>query len=222
MKWCLGADGKDLPLAHDDYCWMNAAYAQVGLMARAFDETGFCTAIRGEENGGVVENLPQHMFTSESGEEVMKCPTEFAISDRRELELSNLGFLALVHMKETTKAVFYGGQTTQKAKPYDTDEATSNALISTRLPYVMAASRFAHCLKIMARGKVGSFLEAEDCERWLNRWIKQYVNAMPGAGAADRAKYPLKAGRVEVQEDPKNPGAYNAIAYCSPGLAWRN
>jgi type VI secretion system protein ImpC len=203
---------------HGEYCWMNAAYAMGTKLTDAFAQYGFCTAIRGAEGGGKVENLPYHVFTSDDGDLDAKCPTEIAITDRREFELSNLGFLPLCHYKNTDYSVFFGAQTTQKAKKYDRPEATANAAISARLPYIMATSRFAHYLKVMARDKIGSFMEASDCERWLNRWITNYVNGNEKAGQEMKARFPLREARVEVKEIPGKPGSYNAIAYMRPWL----
>lgn len=212
------ARGAAKPMNHDDYCWMNAAYALGARMTEAFSESGWCTAIRGAEGGGKVTNLPTHIFTSDDGDMDAKCPTEIGITDRREKELSDMGFLPLCHYKNTDYSVFFGGQTTQKPKVYDQPAATDNAAISARLPYIMATSRFAHYLKVMARDKIGSFMEASDCERWLNKWISRYVNASEGAGQEARAKYPLREARVEVKEIPGSPGAYNAVAYLRPWL----
>lgn len=212
------ATGAAKSMDHEQYCWMNAAYVMGTRLTDAFAKTGFCTAIRGAEGGGKVENLPFHVFTSDDGDLDAKCPTEIGITDRREYELSNLGFLPLCHYKNTDYAVFFGAQSTQKPKKYDRPEATSNAAISARLPYLMATSRFAHYLKVMARDKIGSFMEAEDCERWLNRWIQNYVNANENAGQEMKARFPLREARVEVREIPGRPGAYNAIAYMRPWL----
>src|ERR1700733_10979841 len=203
---------------HDHYCWMNAAYAMGTKLTDAFAKYGFCTAIRGAEGGGKVENLPTHVFTSDDGDMDAKCPTEIAITDRREFELSNLGFLPLCHFKNTDYSVFFGAQTVQKPKKYDRPEATANAAISARLPYIMATSRFAHYLKVMARDKIGSFMEASDCESWLNRWIKNYVNGNENAGQEMKARFPLREARVEVREIPGKPGSYNAVAYMRPWL----
>src|SRR5690606_6177395 len=157
---------------------------------------GWCTAIRGAEGGGKVEGLPAHVFTSDDGDLDSQCPTEIGITDRREAELSGLGFLPLCHYKNTDYAVFFGAQTVQKPKKYDRPEATANASISARLPYIMATSRFAHYLKVLARDKIGSFMEASDCELWLNRWIKNYVNSSENAGQDMKARYPLREARV--------------------------
>jgi type VI secretion system protein ImpC len=211
-------NGTARPMAHTDYCWMNAAYVMGARLTDAFARTGFCVAIRGTEGGGKVENLPTHVFTSDDGDADTKCPSEIGITDRREFELSNLGFLPLCHYKNTDYAVFFGAQTAQKAKKYDRPEATANAAISARLPYIMASSRFAHYLKVIARDKIGSFMEATDCENWLNRWIMNYVNPNENAGPESKARFPLRDARVEVKEIPGKPGSYNAIAFLRPWL----
>jgi type VI secretion system protein ImpC len=203
---------------HKDYCWMSAAYVLGARITNAFSEYGWCTAIRGAEGGGKVENLPSHTFTTDDGDVDQKCPTEIGITDRREAELSKCGFLPLCHYKNTDYSVFFGAQTTQKPQKYDRPEATANAAISSRLPYLLATSRFAHFLKVMARDWVGSFMEASDCENKLDRWIKNYVNANEGASADTKARYPLREARVEVKEIPGQPGCYNAVAYLRPWL----
>ena len=212
------ASGAAKAMNHEHYCWMNAAYVLGTRLTDAFAQTGFCVAIRGAEGGGKVENLPFHVFTSDDGDLDAKCPTEIGITDRREFELSNLGFQPLSHYKNTDYAVFFGAQSTQKPKKYDRPEATSNAAISARLPYLMATSRFAHYLKVMARDKIGSFMEATDVEAWLNRWIQNYVNSNESAGQEMKARYPLREARIEVREIPGRPGSYNAIAYLRPWL----
>lgn len=208
----------DGEVSHDEYSWMNAAYVYGARLTDAFAQTGFCTAIRGAEGGGRVDGLPAHTFTSDDGDVDLKCPTEIAITDRREAELSKLGFLPLSHYKNTDFAVFFGGQTVQKPKKYDRPEATANASISARLPYIMATGRFAHYLKVMGRDKIGSFMEASDTEKWLNRWIQTYVNPDKEASAAMKARYPLAEAKVEVKEIPGKPGSYNAVAWMRPWL----
>ena len=212
------ASGAARSMEHKDYCWMNAAYVMGARMTDAYSKSGFCVAIRGAEGGGKVENLPTHVFTSDDGDLDTKCPTEIGITDRREFELSNQGFLPLCHYKNTDYAVFFGAQTTQKPKKYDRPEATANAAISARLPYIMASGRFAHYLKVIARDKIGSFMEASDCENWLNRWIMNYVNPNDRAGQEMKARYPLREASVQVREIPGKPGSYNAVAYLRPWL----
>jgi type VI secretion system protein ImpC len=206
------------PVSNDSYTWMNAAYVYGTKLTDAFAKYGWCVAIRGAEGGGKVQGLPAHIFKSDDGDSDLKCPTEVGITDRREAELSKLGFLPLCHYKNTDYAVFFGGQTTQKAKKYDRPEATANAAISARLPYIMATSRIAHYLKVMARDKIGSFMEASDCEQWLNRWIKNYVNSNPNSGQEMRARFPLAEAKVQVKEIPGKPGSYNAVAWMRPWL----
>jgi type VI secretion system protein ImpC len=214
----LDSQGRAKPVSHDHYTWMNAAYVLGTKLTDAFAKYGWCTAIRGAEGGGKVDDLPTHIFTSDDGDADLKCPTEIGITDRREAELSKLGFLPLCHYKNTDYAVFFGAQTTQKPKKYDRPEANANGAISARLPYMMATSRIAHYLKVMARDKIGSFMEATDCEVWLNRWIKNYVNANPDAGQEMKARYPLAEAKVQVTEIPGKPGSYNAVAWLRPWL----
>jgi type VI secretion system protein ImpC len=205
-------DGKD----HSKYLWSNAAYAFGARLTDAFAKHGWCAAIRGVEGGGLVEGLPTHTFMTDEGEVALKCPTEIAITDRREKELSDLGLIPLVHCKGTDYAAFFGAQSAQKAKKYDTDAANANARLSTQLQYMMAVSRFAHYLKSMMRDKIGSFMSRSDCERFLNRWIMNYVTEDDNASATTKAQYPLREARVEVAEVPGKPGVYRAIAFLRP------
>lgn len=213
-----GPNGEAISVPHDQYCWMNAAYVMGTKLTDAFAKYGWCTAIRGVENGGKVEGLPTHIFTSDDGDTDVKCPTELAITDRREAELSKLGFLPLCHFKNTDYSVFFGAQTTQKPKKYDRPDATANAAISARLPYMMASSRFAHYLKVIARDKIGSFKEREDVEKWLQRWIMNYVSADEKPSEEQKARYPLAAAQIEVKDIPGAPGSYNAVAHLRPWL----
>lgn len=203
---------------HNDYCWTNAAYALGTQITKAYSKYGWTTAIRGAEGGGKVEDLPLHVFTTEDGDIDAQCPTEIGIADRREFELSKLGFLPLCHYKNTDYAVFFGGQTTQQPKKYDHPDATENAAISARLPYLLATSRFSHYLKVMARDKIGSFMEASDCAKWLNHWINNYVNANEQTNHDLKAKYPLAEAKVEVNTIPGQPGSYSATVWLRPWL----
>lgn len=212
----IAYEGDKIP--HNNYCWMNSAYVMGTRLTEAFSQSGWCTAIRGAENGGKVEGLPTHLFSTDQGDKDIKCPTEIGITDRRDAELGSMGFLPLCHYKNTDYAVFFGAQTTHKPKKYDKPEATANAAISARLPYMMATSRFAHYLKVIGRDKIGSFMEVEDCEDWLNRWISNYVNANDAAGPEARAQYPLRDAKVSVEEIPGKPGSYNAVAWLRPWL----
>jgi len=202
---------------HTKYTWANAAYAMAVNVNRAFKQYGWCTAIRGVESGGAVEGLPVHTFPSDDGGVDMKCPTEIAISDRREAELANSGFMPLIHRKNTDVAAFIGAQSLQKPTEYTDPDATANARLAARLPYLFASSRFAHYLKCMVRDKVGSFKERADMERFLSDWIKDYVLGNPGsAGDELKARKPLAGAEVKVSEIEGNPGYYAASFHLRP------
>jgi len=202
---------------HSKYTWSNAAYAMAVNVNRAFKQYGWCTAIRGVESGGAVEELPVHTFPSDDGGVDMKCPTEIAISDRREAELANCGFMPLIHRKNTDVAAFIGAQSLQKPAEYDDPDATANARLSARLPYLFASCRFAHYLKCMVRDKVGSFKEREDMQRFLHNWVQQYVLGDPSrAGDEMKAKKPLAGAEVVVEEIEGNPGYYSAKFFLRP------
>ena len=205
-------DGTD----HDKYLWGNAAWALAQRITNAFALYGWTAAIRGVEGGGLVQGLPTHTFKTDEGDIALKCPTEIAITDRREKELDTLGFVSLCHCKGTDYAAFFGGQTAQKAKVYDTNEANANARISALLPYILAASRFAHYLKVICRDKIGSFMTADNVSVYLNRWIGNYVLARDDAGQELKAKSPLRQARVDVRDVPGRPGSYNAIVFLRP------
>ncbi|MFK0380194.1 type VI secretion system contractile sheath large subunit [Pandoraea sp. NPDC090278] len=206
-------DGAD----HRKYVWSNAAYAMAVNINRSFKLYGWCTLIRGVESGGVVENLPCHTFPTDDGGVDMKCPTEIAISDRREAELSKNGFISLVHRKNTDYAAFIGAQSLQKPAEYYDADATANANLSARLPYLFACSRFAHYLKCIVRDKIGAFKEREDMQRWLNEWIMNYVDADPANSSQDtKARRPLAAAEVVVEEIEGNPGFYSAKFFLRP------
>lgn len=201
---------------HSKYLWGNAAWALSQRITEAFAKYGWCAAIRGAEGGGAVEGLPAHTFRTSSGDLSLKCPTEVAITDRREKELNDLGFIALCHKKNSDIAVFFGGQTTNKSKVYNTNEANANARISAMLPYVLAASRFAHYLKVIMRDKVGSFMTRDNVQTYLNNWIADYVLINDNAPQEIKAQYPLREARVDVTEVAGKPGAYRATVLLRP------
>jgi type VI secretion system protein ImpC len=205
-------DGSD----HSKYLWMNAAFALASRMTNSFSQYGMCVAMRGVEGGGLVTGLPVHNFYTDEGDVAMKCPTEVPITDRREKELADLGFVPLVHCKGTDYAAFFSVQTCQKPKTYDTDSANANARLSAQLPYLMAVSRFAHYLKAMMRDKIGSFMSRTEAEQFLNRWILRYVVPDDTASPAMKARSPLREARVDVMEVPGKPGVYRAVAFLRP------
>ncbi|NVI85371.1 MULTISPECIES: type VI secretion system contractile sheath large subunit [Janthinobacterium] len=205
-------DGTD----HQKYLWCNAAYAFGTKLTAAFEDYGWCAAIRGVEGGGLVEDLPTHTFKTDEGEVALKCPTEIAITDRREKELSDLGFISLVHCKNTDYAAFFGAQSAQKAKKYNTDAANANAVLSAQLQYIFAVSRIAHYMKAMMRDKIGSFAAASNVEDFLNRWLTQYVLLDDNASQEQKAQFPLREASVQVAEVPGRPGVYRAVSFLRP------
>ena len=205
-------DGTD----HSKYLWGNAAYALGARITDAFAKYHWCAAIRGVEGGGQVADLPVHTFRTDEGDVALKCPTEIAITDRREKELSDLGFIPLVHCKGTDYAAFFGTQSANRPKVYDLPAANANARLSAQLQYILAVSRFAHFLKAMMRDKIGSFMSRKNAEDFLNRWIAQYVLLDENAGQEMKARYPLSEARIEVADIPGKPGAYRAVAFLRP------
>jgi type VI secretion system protein ImpC len=206
-------DGSD----HSKYLWGNAAYALGARMTSAFSQHGWCVAIRGVEGGGLVQGLPAHNFRTDEGDIALKCPTEIAITDRREKELADQGFAPLVHCKGTDYAAYFSIQSCNKPKRYDKESANANARLSSQIPYIMATSRFAHYMKSIMRDKLGSFMTRGECEGFLNQWISQYVVSNPDSvGQEVKARYPLSEARVDVEEVPGKPGAYRAVAFLKP------
>ncbi len=202
---------------HGDYTWANSAYAMAVNVNRAYKEYGWCTRIRGVESGGIVEGLPCHTFPTDDGGVEMKCPTEIAISDRREAELASSGFMPLVHRKNTDVAAFIGAQSLQKPAEYDDPDATANAALAARLPYLFASNRFAHYLKCIVRDKVGSFKEKDDMQRWLQEWILQYVDGNPETSTEEtKARLPLAAAEVQLEDVEGAPGYYAARFFLRP------
>lgn len=205
-------DGSD----HSRYLWSNAVYAYGTRLTQAFSEFGWLAAIRGVEGGGLVDELPTHSFKTDEGEIATKCPTEVAITDRNEKLLSDLGFIALVHCKNTDFAAFFSGQSVQRARTYTSDAANANARLSTQLPYIFAVSRIAHYLKAIIRDKIGSFSTRQGVQDYLNNWLAQYVLLDDSASQEAKSKFPLREARVEVVEIPGKPGCYRAAAFLRP------
>ncbi len=201
---------------HSRYCWSNSAYAMGTNINRAFKEFGWCSRIRGVESGGIVEGLPCHTFPTDDGGVDMKCPTEIAITDRRESELAKNGMMPLSHWKNTDYAVFVGAQSLHKPAEYEDADATANARLGARLPYLFATCRFAHYLKCMVRDKIGSYKSRDDMQRWLNNWIMQYVIPDPDANEIIKSQKPLAEAEVQVEEDPENPGYYTSKFFLRP------
>jgi type VI secretion system protein ImpC len=205
-------DGRD----HSKYLWGNAAFGLAARMTNSFSKFGWCASIRGVENGGLVEGLTAHNFRTDEGDVALKCPTEVTITDRREKELADQGFIPLVHCKGTDKAAFFSVQTVNKPKLYDKPEANANARLSAQLPYILAMSRFAHYLKAMMRDKIGSTMSRIQAEKFLNQWVSNYVIADDNASPAAKSERPLREARIEVIEVAGKPGALRAVAFMRP------
>ena len=202
---------------HSKYAWANAAYAMATNINRSYKQYGWGSRIRGIESGGAVENLPLHTFPTDDGGVDQKCPTEIAISDRREAELSKAGLLSLIHRKNSDFAAFIGSQSLNKPTEYDDPDATANANLAARLPYLFACNRFAHYLKCIVRDKIGSFKEKDEMQRWLNKWILNYVDGDPVNSSEDtKARRPLAAAEVVVEEIEGNPGYYSSKFFLRP------
>ncbi|MDE8653703.1 type VI secretion system contractile sheath large subunit [Novosphingobium album (ex Liu et al. 2023)] len=200
---------EDVGGEHDKHVWLNASYAMGVRVTEAFSTWGWCSRIRGVESGGTVENLPTAMFPTDDGGVDMKCPTEIAISDRREAELSKAGLMPLIHRKNTDHATFIGAQTVHKPAEYEDPAATANANLSARLPYIFSSCRFAHYLKCMVRDWVGGNREAPQLQRDLHTWIMNYVDGSPDISSEEtKAKLPLKDAKIEIIPDEENPGYY--------------
>lgn len=202
----------------EKYGWMNAAYAMAANVNRAFKEYGWCARIRGVQSGGEVDNLPAHTFPTDDGGVDLKCPTEIAISDRREAELAKSGLIPLIHRKNTDRAAFIGAQSLAKPKAYQNNvEATASSNLASRLPYMFACCRFAHYLKVMVRDKVGSYYETEQLEKWLTNWISEYVDGDPkNSTEATKCRRPLAGAKITIVPNEENPGYYSATFELRP------
>ncbi len=205
-------------LDHAQYCWMNAAYLVAARLTDAAATDNWCTAICGIDGGGRVRDLPVHAIADDRGDIDHKGPTEAPINDRREWELSRLGFLPLYHIKGSNDAAFLSAPTTHKPGIYAQGTATADAAIACRLPCIMAVSRFMHYLKCVSRSRIGAFMERDDMEKWLNRWISHYAGDAPAADPQARARFPLREARVSVVETPGMPGLYSAVVQLRPWL----
>jgi type VI secretion system protein ImpC len=201
---------------HTKYTWTNAAYSMATNVTRSFKLYGWCARIRGAESGGMVEGLPVHSFPTDDGGVDMKCPTEIGITDRREAELASCGMMPISHWKNTDYAVFVGAQSLQKPQEYDDPDATANANLAARLPYLFATCRFAHFLKCIVRDKVGGFASRESLQKWLNDWISRYVDSNPSSTDEVKARFPLSSAEVVVEEVEGNPGYYTSKFFLKP------
>lgn len=199
-----------------EYLWGNAAYALAQRIGNAFTQHGWCAAINGLYSGGLVEHLPTRTFNTYEGPAANTTHTEACISDGREKELNDLGFIALCHRKNSSQSVFYNLPTLNLPKRYYTEDATTNAYLSSQLPYILSASRFAHYIKAIMRDKTGQFSNALQMEEFLNDWISNYVLLNTNAPLTLKATNPLSDARIQVREKPAKPGSFDVIMHIKP------
>ena len=197
--------------SHTSYLWGNASFAFATRIADSFAKWRMCTNIIGPASGGAVEDLPLHQFES-MGEIETKIPTEVLISERREYELSEEGFIGLAMRKGSDNACFFSANSCQKAKTYgkskEGKEAELNYRLGTQLPYMFIMNRLAHYLKVLQREQIGSWKEKEDLNRELNNWIRQYVVDMDNPSPSVRSRCPLRAAEITVEDVPGEAGWY--------------
>ena len=194
--------------------WGNAAFAFAVCVSIAFARYGWCGAIRGMEAGGMVEGLPTWVY--EEGNQAVRSCVEVMITDRREKELSDLGFLPLVAVRGTDSAVFFSVSSCCKPRSYASDAVNANSRLTTQLPYVFTASRFMHYFKAITRDQLGSYHVRSDLENDLNRWVSSYVLTDDQASPAIRSQRPLREARIDLSEDPSRPGTYRIVAFLRP------
>ena len=205
----------------NQYLWGNAIYAFGAVLARAFSQSGWLADIRGVrrglEEGGLVTDLPVQSFgTGRSKHSDTKCSTDVMISDTLEKDLSELGFIPLCHCKDTPFSAFYSNSSIQDPQTYDRGESTANAKLSSMIQYMLCVARLAHYLKVMGRDKVGSFMEAHDCEAYLNDWLNKYITQDDEATNEMKARFPLRDANAQVREIPGKPGSYGCIIHLQP------
>jgi type VI secretion system ImpC/EvpB family protein len=198
----------------------NPIWAFGAVLVRTFTQSGWLAGIRGVERGvlggGLVVGPVHESFLSGAPGSVPKPITEVVITDEREKELADLGFIPLAHCHGTSLAAFYSVPSAKKPELLSKPEAAVNARLSTMLHYMLCVSRFAHYLKVIGRDKVGSYGAPEDCERELNDWLHRYTNADEDPGPELAARLPLREARAEVRELPGKPGAYSCVIHLRP------
>lgn len=196
---------------HDNYLWGNAVFTLATRLTDSFAKFRFCANIIGPKGGGAVEDLPVHLFES-MGEIEAKIPTEILLSERREFELSEEGFIGLTMRKGSDNACFFSANSCQKPKYFgisaEGKAAEANYKLGTRLPYLMVVNRLAHYIKVLQREEIGSTKSRADLERDLNKWINQYVLDMDAASPEAYARRPLRKASVTLEDVPGEPGWY--------------
>ncbi len=205
--------------SHEHYLWGNTAFAFATRLTDSFAKYRWCPNIIGPQSGGAVEDLPVHVFES-MGALQSKIPTEVLITDRKEFELAEEGFIALTMRKGSDNAAFFSANSIQKAKIFpntkEGKEAETNYKLGTQLPYMMIINRLAHYVKVLQREQIGAWKERQDLERELNAWIKQFVADQENPPADVRSRRPLRAAKIEVMDVEGNPGWYQVSLAVRP------
>ncbi len=198
------------------YSWMNAAYVYMTQIATSYGLYGWFGSITGAENGGRVNNLPLYIYKDKNGESIGKCPTEAAITDRREKELSDLGFISLCNAKDENYGVFFGSNNAYKPPIFSKETANANSDLTTKTPFMLNTSRFAHYLKCMMRDKVGSFVNKDSVKGFLAEWLAKYTLLDDNAPANLKIEYPLREFSITVEDIIGKPGNYKTIVLLRP------
>ncbi|MDD2021776.1 type VI secretion system contractile sheath large subunit [Pseudomonas putida] len=204
---------------HDNYLWGNSAFLLASCINDSFARYRWCPNIIGPQSGGAVEDLPVHLYES-LGQLQAKIPTEVLISDRKEFELAEEGFIALTMRKDSDNAAFFSANSVQKPKHFPKTpeglQAQTNYKLGTQLPYLFIVNRLAHYIKVLQREQIGSWKERRDLESELNKWIKQYVADQENPSADVRSRRPLRAARIEVSDVAGDPGWYQVSLAVRP------
>lgn len=202
---------EDVSADHEDYLWGNTAFAFASRLTDSFAKYRWMANIIGPQSGGAVEDLPVHLYES-MGAIQSKIPTEVLVSDRREFELSEEGFISLTMRKGSDNATFFSANSAQKPKFFgiskEGKEAELNYKLGTQLPYMFVINRLAHYIKVIQRENIGSWKERVDLERELNTWIRQYVADMDNPQPGVRSRRPLRMAAIEVEDVEGEPGWY--------------
>jgi type VI secretion system protein ImpC len=202
---------------HDKYLWGNAAFALASNINKSFAEHGWPVNIIGPQAGGLVENLPLHVYDVAEGIQDFKIPLEIKIADMKERDFAENGFIPLlVHEAKKVEACFFSAYSAQKPKEYDDEAATANSRLSARLPYMILISRLTHYLRVIQRDTLGRMMNAADVQAGLDKWIKQYVSGPNPQNERLKAQRPLQEARVDVQESRDKPGVFDVQIFVTP------
>ena len=204
---------------HGQYLWGNSAFAFAGRLTESFAKYRWCANIIGPQGGGAVQDLHMHQYEA-MGATQTKIPTEVMISERREFELAEEGFIALTYRKGSDNAAFFSANSVQKAKNFgiskEGKEAELNYKLGLQLPYMFVINRLAHYLKVIQRENIGTWKERGDLESELNNWIRQYVSDMDNPAPGVRSRRPLRQAEINVSDVEGDPGWYRVSLKVRP------